>query len=105
MKRNWERQKNSDNVEENAEAVVWRRSAAGSVENMFLEISQNSQENTCALFYIKLQPFREISKNTFFYQAPPVAASVGPKYKVKRISNSEWCECSTKAVLDRCSQK
>ena len=64
---------------------------------MFLEILQNSQENTCARvsFSIKLQPsglrpatslkketlaqvfsrkFREISKNTF-YRTPPVAAS------------------------------
>ena len=38
----------SDNEEESAEAVVWRFFAAVSVENMFLEISQNSQENTCA---------------------------------------------------------
>ena len=27
------------------------------------------------------------------------------EYKVKRISNSEWCKCSTKAVVDRCSSK
>ena len=40
--------RSSDNEEEGAEAVVWRCSAAGSVEKMFLEISQNSQENTCA---------------------------------------------------------
>ena len=35
------------------EAVAWRCS----VEKMFLEISQNSQENTCATvsFWIKLQ--------------------------------------------------
>ena len=38
----------SDNEEEGAEAVVWRRSAAGSVENMSLQISQNSQKNTFA---------------------------------------------------------
>ena len=38
----------SDNKEEGAEVVAWRCSAAGSVENMFLEISQYSQENFCA---------------------------------------------------------
>ena len=27
------------------------------------------------------------------------------EYKVKRISNSEWCECSAKAVVGRCSSK
>ena len=63
---------------------------------VFLEISQNSQENTCAgvSFLIKLQAeacnfikketlaqvfsyeFCEISKNTFFRRTPLVAASV-----------------------------
>ena len=65
---------------------------------MFLEISQNLQESTCAtdsfnkfagLFlglklYLKIVSgagvflwiFCVISKNTFFYRAPPVAASV-----------------------------
>ena len=60
---------------------------------MFLEISQNSQENICTRvsFLIKLQvcnlikketvaqvfscEFCEISKNTFFYKTPLVAAS------------------------------
>ena len=27
------------------------------------------------------------------------------EYKVKLISNSEWCECSAKAVVGRCSSK
>ena len=62
-----------------------------SVKKVFLEISQNSQENTCARvsFLIKLQALGkketlaqvfscvicEISKNTFFYGTPLVAAS------------------------------
>ena len=29
----------------------------------------------------------------------------GVEYKVKRISHNEWCECSAKAVVDRCSSK
>ena len=64
------------------------------MKKVFLEISQNSQENTCARvsFLIKLQAscnfikketlaqvfsceFCEISKNTFSYRTPPVAAS------------------------------
>ena len=53
---------------------------------MFLEISQNLQENTCpkVSFLIKLQAeaevfsceFYEISENSFSYRTPPVAASV-----------------------------
>ena len=61
---------------------------------MFIEILQNSQENTCARdsFLVKFQAcnfirneslaqvfsceFCEISKNTFFYGTPPVADSV-----------------------------
>ena len=79
----------SDNEEEGAKAVVWRHSAADSVEKVSLQISQNSQENTCARvsFSIKLQVFCKISRNTFFYRTPPVAASIGAEYKVKRISN------------------
>ena len=46
---------------------------------MFLKVSRNSQENTCARvsFLIKLQAeaFCEIFKNSFFYRTPPVAAS------------------------------
>ena len=60
-----------------------------SVKKLFLEISQNSQENTCARasFLIKFSfikketlvqvfscEFCEISKNTFSYRTPPVAA-------------------------------
>ena len=29
----------------------------------------------------------------------------GVEYKVKRISNYGWCECSAKAVVGRCSSK
>ena len=74
------------------EAVVQRRS----VKRVFLKISQNLQENTCARvsFLIKLQAsglkfykkrdsgtgvsceFCKISKNTFSHRTPPVAASV-----------------------------
>ena len=52
-----------------------------SVKKVFLEISQNSQENTCA--FIKKETLAqvfscklcEISKKNFFYRALPVAAS------------------------------
>ena len=30
---------------------------------------------------------------------------VGDEHKVRRISNSEWCECSAKAVVGRYSSK
>ena len=29
----------------------------------------------------------------------------GIEYKVKRIGKNEWCECSIKAVVGRCSSK
>ena len=74
-----------------------------SVKNMFLEISQNSQKNTCAKvsFLIKLQPqtcnfikkealaelfsceFCEISMNTFSYRTPPVVVSEVSNVKIK----------------------
>ena len=52
---------------------------------MFLEISQNSQENTCAKVFLIIKKkilahvfsceFCEISQKTFSYKTPPVAAS------------------------------
>ena len=74
------------------EAVAWRCFT----KKVFLEILQNSQENTCARdsLLIKLQAetfnfpnkktlaqvfpcgFCKISNNIFSYKAPPVAASV-----------------------------
>ena len=64
------------------EAVAQRCSG----KNVFLEISENSHENTCArvLFLIKLQSsglqvfsceFCKISKNAFSYRTLPMAAS------------------------------
>ena len=65
------------------------------IKKVLLEISQNSEENTCAIvsFLIKLQTsacnfikkkaltqvfsceFREVFKNIFCYRTPPAAAS------------------------------
>ena len=79
----------SKSIEIYAEAVVRRCS----LKKMFLEISQNSQENTCArvsflnnlpqacnlfkkesLVQVFTCEFYEISKNTFSYGTPPVVA-------------------------------
>ena len=84
------------------------------IKKVFLEILQDSQENTCARFsfLIKLQvsglqlyqkrdnfikkeilaqvfscEFCEISKNIFFYRTPPVAAS-----RVSKNSPEIWEE-------------
>ena len=49
-----------------------------SVKKVFLEISQNSQENTCA---------RVFSKNTFFYRTPLEAASDRGNREKKKKEN------------------
>ena len=65
-----------------------------SVKKVFLEISQNSQENICARvsFVIKLQALAQVfssgtgvfySKNSFSFRTPPVAASAFQKYYIK----------------------
>ena len=78
------------------------------MKKVFLKISQNSQENTCARvsFLLKLQAFCdlirkeilaqvfscefcEICKNTYFYRTPLVAASVQMKLKIK-FSDWQW---------------
>ena len=74
------------------------------MKKLFLEVSQNSQENTCASvsFLIKLQakflrtPFLtevagEISKNTFSYRTPAVAASLYSS-KSKRKTLKRFCK-------------
>ena len=75
-------------LQEVLEAVVQRCS----VKKVFLEISQNSQENTCARdsFLINLSlaqvfscEFCEISKNTFFHRTPLMAASEVPDSCIK----------------------
>ena len=64
---------------ENIEAVARRCS----VKKEFLEISQNSLKNTCTLQKKFSCEFCEISKNTFLFRTPPVAASGN--------NNSETC--------------
>ena len=66
-------------IEFKTEAVARRRS----VKTVFLEISQNSQENTCARDSgtgVSCE-FSEIYKNTFSYRTPPVAAPVKNLHK------------------------
>ena len=46
-----------------------------SVKKVFLEISQNPQENTFT---------KKETKNTFFYRTPPVAASVSSQGNEKK---------------------
>ena len=54
-----------------------------SVKKVFLEVSQNSQEDTWGCNFIKKETlaqvfsceFCKISKNTFLYRTPPVTAS------------------------------
>ena len=68
-----------------------------SVKKMFLEISQNSQENTCSSglqIYFKKKTlaqvlsceFCEVSKNTYSYRTPLVAASVMLKVNTEIMS-------------------
>ena len=64
-------------MKKTSEAVVAQRYF---VKKLFLEISQNSQEHTCARVYVTKKQalaqvfsceFCEISKNTFSYRTPP----------------------------------
>ena len=59
-----------------------------SVKKVFLEISRNSQEKE-NLEQVFSCEFYEISKNTLFYRAPPVAASVTCKNLRKNSLFSE----------------
>ena len=66
-------------------------------KRVFLKISQNSQKNICArdFFFNKVAGGCEISKNTFSYRAPPVAASVisNAKKHIYNKLNSQSAAC------------
>ena len=88
-----------------------------SVKKIFLEISQNSQENTCtrvslsklqagACNFIKKETlaqvfsseFCEVSKNTFSYGRPPVAASEMKWFWIWK-RNTNWKKVGFKMIL------
>ena len=96
------------------------------MKNVFLEILQNSKENTCAsLFFNKVAglgnfiktlaqmfscEFCKISKNTFSYRTPKVAASAKAFCKIYnkipvRPSLLNKDNVTTEAVVWRCSVK
>ena len=53
-----------------------------------------------------LKPFKFEPKQTSeILSVVAVMMRKGAEYKVKRISNNEWCECSAKAFVGRCSSK
>ena len=93
----------------NAEAALRRCS----VKKVFLEISLNSQENTCAIVtflqpqasnFIKIESQTQVfscefcehlSKNTFLYRTPPLAASAKACNVTKiRFATGVFCELS-----------
>ena len=64
------------------------------LKKVFLEISQNSQEKTCArdsFLIVFSREFCEISKNTFFNRTPPDECFCGMQDKCLTIS---WQTCS-----------
>ena len=53
-----------------------------------------------------LQPFEfEPKTNRDINSSSSDDEEEGAEYKVKRVSNNEWCERSAKAVVGRCSSK
>ena len=91
--------------------TILPEAATGGVlwEKVFLEILQNSQENTCArvsflinacnffkketLTQVFSCEFCEISKNTFSHRTPPVAASAILQQKLCIKISSDKCIC------------
>ena len=73
------------------------------MKKVFLKLSQNSQENTCAsASFLIFSPceFYEIFKNTYFYRIPSVAASANcqPNYNevaILRNFSIMMCEMSS----------
>ena len=86
-KKLWERVNDS-----NLEAAIRRCS----VRKMFIEISQNSQENTCSektLTQVFFCEFCEISRNTFFHRTPLVAAPESNRYFFFQLDQLHKIKC------------
>ena len=65
----------------------------------------NFRENEISDFN-SLKPFEfEPKTNTGDINSSSSDEEEGTEYKIKRKINIEWCECSAKAVVGRCSSK
>ena len=86
MKQNWERQKKT-----------WKKN--NSDEGDF---SEDEIPDLNSLKPFKFEPKTNIGD---IISSSSDDEDEGVECKVKWISNNEWCECSAKAVVGRCSSK
>ena len=86
MKQNWERQKEHGKKKNSDES----------------DFSEDEIPNLNSLKSVKFEPKTNIGD---IISSSSDDEDEGVEYKVKRISNNEWCECSAKAVVGRCSSK
>ena len=61
------------------------------------DFSENEIPNLNSLKPFKFEPKTNIGD---IISSSSVDEDDGVEYKVKRLSNNEWCECSAKAVVD-----
>ena len=87
MKQSWERQKKHGKRKQQQ----WK-----------WDFSENEIPDLNSLKSFEFEPKRNIRDINSSRSEDEVE---GAEYKVKRISNSEWCECSARAVVSRCSSK
>ena len=67
--------------------------------------SDFSENEIPALNYLKHFEF-ELKTNIGYITSSSIDDEEGgAEYKVKWISNSDWCKCSAKAVVGRCPSK
>ena len=63
------------------------------------DFSENEIPNLNSLKPFKFEPKTNIGD---IISSSSVDEDDGVEYKVKRLSNNEWCECSAKAVVGWC---
>ena len=66
------------------------------------DFSENEVPNLNSLKPFKFEPKTNIGN---IISSSSGDEEESAEYKVKRISNNEWCECSAKAFVGRCSSK
>ena len=86
MKQNWERQKKHGKENNSDES----------------DFSENEIPDLNSLKPIKFEPRTNIGD---IINSISDDKEEGAEYRVTRISNNEWCECSAKAFVGTCSSK
>ena len=68
-------------------------------------ISTPFEQEMYGLLFINMNIFYDVMGPKIWIKTNIGDIIQGAEYKVKRVSNNEWCKCSAKAAVGRCYSK